>query len=380
MTKIVTTGGPEAATLDDRALGRATLARQHLLTRTSLSVPEMIEHLVGMQAQVPENPYVALWSRIDGFDATQLSDLIEARRCVRGSLMRGTLHLATDRDFLALWSLMRPVLERVLHSQSPFGRRIAGIDPLELMAVGRRYLEERPLTRAQLAPLVAQQWPDRDGGSLAYALTYLLALVQVTPRGLWRRSGASAFTTVEAWLGSSVAASADLEGVIVRYLAAFGPASVADMRTWSGLAGLRDIVDRLRPRLVVLRDGRGRELFDLPDAPRPHPATPAPVRFLPEYDNVLLAHADRSRFGTDEGVAELFGGRPIGLGSVLVDGRVTGTWRVVRVGPKRARTATLQIRTPPRVAADAGAEIIAEGERLLAFLADDAMARQVTLD
>ena len=124
---------------------------------------QMVEHLVGMQAQVPENPYVALWSRLVGFQPAELSDAIEQRRAVRGGLMRGTLHLTTDRDFLAIWPLIRPVLDRVLHGQSPFGRAMAGIDPAELMAAGRAWLDERPRTRAQLAPLMAERWPDHDG-------------------------------------------------------------------------------------------------------------------------------------------------------------------------------------------------------------------------
>ena len=292
--------------------------------------------------------------------------------------MRGTLHLATARDFVAIWPLMRPVLDRVLHSQSPFGRRMEGLDPDELMAAGRTWLEERPRTRAQLAPLIAERWPDHDAASLAYALTYLLPLVQVTPRGLWRRSGPSAFTTVEAWLGRPVDARPDVDAVVRRYLAAFGPATVADIRSWSGMAGLREVVDRLRPRLLILRDERGRELFDLPDAPRPDPETPAPVRFLPEYDNVLLSHADRSRFGAGERVAALFGERPIGLGSILVDGRVEGTWRVERVGGRQEPLATLHIRTLAPLGRVDHRAVTAEGRRLLAFLAADA-SREVRI-
>ena len=339
----------------------------------------MIEHLVGMQAQVPENPYVALWSRIEGFDAAELSDLITAREAARGGLMRGTLHLATKDDFLAIWPLIRPVLDRVLHSQSPFGRRMAGIEPEALMAAGRAWLEERPRTRAQLTPLLAERWPDHDAASLAYALTYMLPLVQVTPRGLWKASGPSAFTTVEAWLGRSVDREPDLDGLVQRYLAAFGPASVADVRAWSGISGLREVVDRLRPGLMAIPDDRGRELLDLPGAPRPDPDTPAPVRFLPEYDNVLLSHADRSRFGADERVTALFGERPIGLGAVLVDGRVQGAWHVERRGGKRDREATLQVRTVEPLGRAEYNEVADEGERLLGFLSLDASAREVRI-
>jgi len=329
-----------------------------------MPVPAMVEHLVGIQAQVPENPYVGLWSRLDGFTAGDLSDLVQARRAVRGGLMRGTLHLVTDREVLSLWPRIHPVLERLLHTGSPFGRRLTGLDVEQLLAAGRAWLEERPRTRAQLVPLLAERWPDHDAPSLAYALTYLLPLVQVTPRGLWRRSGPSAFTTIEAWLGQPIGAPVPTEDLLLRYLAAFGPAAVADMRSWSGLAGLRKVVEGMRPRLLSLRDERGRELFDLPDAPRPDPSTPAPVRFLPEYDNVLLGHADRSRFGTDERVATLFGERPIGLGSILVDGFLQGSWRLRR----EARTAMLDIRLVEPPSRPIRVELETEGSALVAFL------------
>ena len=358
-------GSPETV-LDPRALNRATLARQHLLVRVAVPATEMVEHLVGMQAQVPENPYVALWSRIEGFEPAELSEAIEQRRAVRGGLMRGTLHLATADDYLAIWPLIRPVLDRVLNTQSPFGRAMAGVDPEALTAAGRAWLDERPRTRAQLAPLLAERWPDHDGASLAYALTYLLALVQVTPRGLWQRSGASAFTTVEAWLGRPVESAPDIDALVIRYLAAFGPASVADIRAWSGIGGLREVVDRLRPGLVTFRDERGRELLDLPDALRPDPDTPAPVRYLPEYDNVLLGHADRSRFGADERVTALFGERPIGLGAILLDGIVRGSWRVRR----ERHAATMDIRTVDPLSPAESADVEDEGAALLDVLAD----------
>jgi winged helix DNA-binding protein len=371
--------GESGGTLGRRALNRATLARQHLLARTAMPAAAMVKHLVGMQAQVPENPYVALWSRLQGFEARELSDLLEARRAVRGGLMRGTLHLVTDTDYLALEPLLRPVLDRLFRTGSPFGRQIAGVDLCALLAVGRELLETQPRTRAQLVPLLAAHWPDHDASSLAYALTYLLPLVQVTPRGLWRRSGPSAFTTVEAWLGRSVDPEPDLDGLVGRYLAAFGPATVADMRSWSGISGLREVVDRLRPGLLVSRDERGRELFDVPDAPRPDPDMPAPIRFMPEYDNMLLGHADRSRFGDDERVAALFGDRPIGLGVILVDGRVQGTWRVERGGSKREAEATLRIRTVEPLGRTDHAATTEEGHRLLEFLAAEATSREVRI-
>ena len=149
--------------------------------------------------------------------------------------------------------------------------------------------------------------------------------MQTPPRGLWKRSAQVTSTTAEAWLGRPLSSTPSIDDMALRYFAAFGPATVADLRTWSRLTGLREVVERLRPRLVAFRDDAGRELFDLPDAPRPDPETPAPVRFLPQYDNVLLSHADRSRF-VDAGVS-----LPIGNGTVLVDGRVRATWTVDKV-------------------------------------------------
>src|SRR3954465_5126786 len=248
-----------------------------------------------MQAQVPSDPYVGLWSRLDGFRPADLSELLERRDVVRMPFLRATLHLVTRRDALALRPVVDAVLDRALHSQSPFGRAIVGVDVDELTSVASALLAERPRTRAQLGPLLAEHWPGHDGSSLAYACTYLLHLVQVTPRGLWKRRGPSAFTTLEAWLGERPRPNLPPAGRVLRYLTAFGPAAPADVRTWSGLTGAGEILERLRPTLRIMRDDAGRELFDVPRAPLPSADVPAPVRFLPEYDNAVLSHADRGR-------------------------------------------------------------------------------------
>ena len=316
--------------LDRRALNRATLERQLLLRRVRLPAAVVIEHLVALQAQVPHDPYVALWSRIEGFRPGQLSDLVAARAVVRVPLLRATIHLATAPDCLALRPLLQPVLERCLFSQSPFGRGLEGMDVAALVAAGRALVEERPRTRSELRPLLSARWPERDVESLVQGVTYLLPVVQVPPRGLWGGRGQATWTTVEHWLGAPMAAAAPVEATMLRYLRAFGPATDADARVWSGLTGLREVFERIRAHLVTFRDERGRELFDLPDAPRPDGGAPAPVRFLPEYDNVGLSHADRSRMA----------GRPLPpwpppgsggmLGTVLVDGFAAGFWRITR--------------------------------------------------
>ena len=184
---------------------------------------------------------------------------------------------------------MQRVVERTLFGSSPLRKAVDSVDVDELLSLFRELLEERPHTRAELVDAIRERWPDRDASSLGYAM-YLLPTVQVTPRGLWGKSGPSAFTTVERWLGRPVEAGMEPDDLFRRYLAAFGPSTVADAQNWSGLSGLKAVFERLRPGLRTFRDERGRELFDAPDAPLPNPDTPA-ARFLPEYDNVGLAHA-----------------------------------------------------------------------------------------
>jgi DNA glycosylase AlkZ-like len=276
-------------TLTARALNRALLARQGLLQRAAVPALEMVEQLVGMQAQVPENPYVALHARLSTFDPRTLS---------------------------------------------------------------------APRTRAELATHLQARWPDADPAVLAQAVTYLSPLIQVPPRGLWGGRGQARWALAE---HDGTAAEAD--GLVLRYLRAFGPAGTADIRTWSGLTGLKTVVDRLRPDLRTFADERGAELLDVPSAPLPDPATPAPPRFLPEYDNISLSHADRAR---------ILGGRGPGLpfprgswiGTLLVDGFYRANWRF--------DDGTLTIdRFAPASDDPRGtrAAIEAEGERLIGLLA-----------
>jgi hypothetical protein len=358
--------------LSPRALNRAMLERQGLLRRWPISAAEALEQLVGIQAQVPLAPYVGLWSRLEDFQTDELADLLSTRGAVRASLMRATLHLVTARDCLRLRPVLQQVMERGFKTGSLFGRALAGVDLDELLATARTLLEEQPLSRAELGPLLAERWPDRNPVDLAYGVSYLLPLVQVPPRGVWRQAGSARLATVESWLGRPMDANTDPNEMVMRYLAAFGPASVGDIRAWSGLAGVRAIADRLRPTLRIFRDDTGRELLDMPGAPLPDSDSPALPRFLPEFDNVLIAYADRRRIIPPQHHSQVIA--KLGGPMLLVDGFVGGFWRVTREDAK----ATLHVELREGLADWQIEPIAAEGERLLAFMAPEAKSRAVS--
>lgn len=350
-----------SATLSDRVLGRSTLQRQHLLARAPISVPAMLEHLVGLQGQVPGVPYTALWSRVVGFDPEELSSAMAARTVVRAPLMRTTLHTVTARDCLALQPVTAPVLARTFASTA-WGRRLRGQDLGPAFAAAGTLVAERPLTRAALAKELAPRFPELDATSLAWAFSYLAPVLQPTPRGLWRRSGPSALTTIEAWLGQAPGAGMGLDTLVRRYLTAFGPASVNDVQAWCGLTRLREITEGMDLRRH--RSAAGAELLDLADATLPDEDVPAPVRFLGEYDNALIGYADRSR--TDAGSAlDLPQGGPGGaVGTVLVDATVRAAWALRRRGD--GFTLTVHPRSPlPR---DDAEEVVREATALGTFL------------
>ena len=347
--------------LTAQALNRASLARQHLLERRTTSSAAALEHLVGLQAQEPQEPYVGLWSRLHAFEPAGLVALLEDRDAVRTALMRRTLHLVTARDALALRPLHQPML--VTRMLGTLRRRLPGVD-LDLLAeLARPLFEQEPRGVTEVARLLADRWPEVAPRDLGDALSSLLPLVQVPPRGLWRQEGAARQTTIEAWLDrpqDQPGTSAD--ALVLRYLAAYGPASSADVRAWSGLTGLRAALQRLRPGLRTFRDERGRELFDIPDGPLPGPETPAPPRFLPAFDNAVLGYDDRSRI-IDDAHRRL---SVQGARFVLVDGRVAGTWTTDQ-GIDHLTLGVRPLRPLRPVDRDA---IVAEGESLLTFLAD----------
>jgi len=316
--------------LDTRALNRATLARQLLLDHADLPVLDAVAHLCGLQAQEPQEPFVGLWSRLRAFDPAVLSDLLTGRRVVRTPLMRRTVHLLTADDLLA-WRARHDTMlrQRVL---ATYRRELDGVDLDDLAAAGRAVMaDDEPRSMTELARALAERWPTpgpRPLGELLVAA--LIPMVQLPPRGLWRTKGGVRNALLSSWLSREIdppapdGADPVGEALVRRYLAAFGPAATADLRAWSGLAGLPAAVAAIRDELVTFRDERGRELLDLPDAPRPDPDTPAPVRFLPAFDNALLGYDDRSRIVDDAHRTVSVAGERV----VLVDGRVAATWNV----------------------------------------------------
>jgi winged helix DNA-binding protein len=238
-------------------------------------VIETVEHLGGLQAQAPFPPYYGLWSRLDGFRPDDLAGLLLSRAVVRIALMRGTIHLVSSRDCMMLRPLTQPVLDRAL--KSLFGKHLPGVDTGAIAAAGRALVEDQPRTFADLGALLAERWPEHPPVTLAQTVRALVPLVQVPPRAVWDRAGQPLHTSAESWLGRPLDPQPSLTGLVRRYLAAFGPATVADIQAWSGLTRLREPVEELGAELRAFRGEDGSELFDLPGAPRPDPGTPAPV-------------------------------------------------------------------------------------------------------
>lgn len=313
-----------------RALNRATLARQFLLERADVPVLDAVAHLGGLQAQEPQEPFAGLWSRLRAFDPATLSSLLVDRHVVRTHLMRRTVHLVTADDALA-W---RPRHETMLRQRvlGVYRRELDGIDLDELAAAGREAMSDgRPRSMTELGRVLVDRWPEPGPRVLGEAVVAaLVPVVQLPPRGLWRSAAGAQYVPLSSWLCRAIDSPSPAgsdpvgEALVRRYLAAFGPAATADLRAWCGLAGLPRAVAAVRDELIVLRDERGRELLDLPDAPRPDPDATAPVRFLPAFDNAILGYDDRSRIVDDAHRGLSVAGER----AVLVDGRVAATWIV----------------------------------------------------
>lgn len=344
-------------TLDRRTLNRTLLARQLLLEPARTGALDVIEHLVGMQSQAPAAPYLGLWTRLEDFAFAELAQLMTDRRVVRIVLMRTTVHLVSAADALRLRPLVQPGIDRAF-SSSGWARGCAGVGRDELVAAGREWLIGEPRDPAQLRDLCAARWPDADPASLVNALRGFAPLVQVPPRGLWGMAGRPVYAALEDWLDRPLA-EPDHADMVRRYLAAFGPATVADAQKWSGMTRLREVFAGMALR--TYRDENGRTLYDLPDAPLADPATPVPARFVADFDNLLLSHADRGRILAEEHRRPVMGANVIVRGTFLVDGFVGGTWRI-----DRARgSATLSLAPFARLSGDDRDALVARAARLL---------------
>ncbi|WP_106396805.1 winged helix DNA-binding domain-containing protein [Actinocorallia populi] len=356
--------------LSRRALNRALLRRQLLDERTRLGTEEVLRHLVGLQAQQPIPPYFGLWSRVEGFAPDDLAELVAGRKAVRASLMRCTVHLVTADDCLRLRHVMGPVIDRQLRGNSTWAAALAKIPDLEALAEAAREFLAEPRGSKELGERLGKQWPEHDPAGLARVAQFLVPVLQTPPRGLWGRSGMPAWAEMESWLGSPVDRTAQAGEVLLRYLAAFGPASVADMQKWSGLTGLAEVCAGLDLR--TFRDEQGRLLYDLPDLPLPDEDAPVPVRLLAEYDNVVLSHADRSRILDAGHLPRVVTKNGIVKGTVLVDGFVCGTWKLGK--------GSVAV-TPFAGLSPADTEAVeAEAHRLLAFASPAAKSPKVDFD
>lgn len=335
---------------------------------------DVIAHLVGLQAQEPPDPYIGLWSRLVDFDPHELESLILDREVVRLVVQRGTVHTVTADDCRTLRPLAQPILTQQLRNHRDYRGLLDGVDLDEVMAFARVVLTEKPRNNRQLRETLGARFPDHHAGALAFACRNLLPFVQVPPRGLWATPGEVVGTTAEAWIGRPLHPDPSVDDVMERYLGAFGPATVQDAATWSRYTGLREVFERIRPRLRNFRDADGREYFDVPEGPRPDPDTPAPVRLLPQYDNVLLSHADRSRLVVDGEYAGLWLGATGFLGNVLVDGMLVGLWRFdqpTRVVQRGTKPAVLTITTIRALSRGETSAVEAEARSFLDFVSPD---------
>ncbi|NEA36007.1 winged helix DNA-binding domain-containing protein [Streptomyces sp. SID13031] len=349
--------------LSPRAINRATLARQLLLERSDLSVAQAVERLAGMQGQEPKHPYVGLWSRLSDFADADLTAAAAAREVVRATLFRGTLHLVTAEDYLRFRTTLNPVLEAGLKL---LGDRAAGLEPEKVAAAARQLLAVEPLTFTEVRDALQAQFPEVNYRALGFCTRMMVPLIISPAETRWGWTANARFTPAEQWIGKKLRRSAAPEELVVRYLEAFGPAGPADFQTWSGLPRAKQLFDSMD--LEVFTDESGKTLYDVPGAPRPSEDTVAPVRFLPEFDNLLLAHAKRQRIIADEYRPAVFTKNLRVKSTYLVDGLVAGMW----TAEMKRGVATLTLTPFGRTLKKTATELEREGTALLRFLEPDA--------
>jgi Winged helix DNA-binding domain len=311
----------EPRTLTQRELNRALLARQMLLERAPLTIPRALERMGGLQAQYAPSMYIGLWSRIQGFERDALTEALQRRRVVQGTLQRATIHLVSKRDYWPFEIAVRDARREAW--RKPAGR--AG-SIAKLPGAARKLrprLAEGPIERAELDKLVG------GGAQVINGVGMYVSLVRVPPSGTWERRRADIYAAAEDWVGPpNVEYDDAVEHVIRRYLGGFGPAAIKDIADWTGLPG-REItraLSRIKTREFA---GPSKEkLVDLPRAPIPDGDTPAPVRFLPVWDATLLVHARSTGILPEKYRPRIFNTKtPHSVNTFLVDGEVAGTWR-----------------------------------------------------
>jgi hypothetical protein len=349
--------------LTTRALNRAALGRQLLLKRATLPPVAAIERLGGMQAQLARPPFIGLWTRLADFSRADLIRAIARGDVVRGTTLRGTIHLMSRRDFLMVRPAVQPVLSKAM--TRVFGRSLGTMDVDGFLAAARSCFEATPCTFAKLRDHLRARFPSLDERAMGYVVRMQLPLIQLPRDGEpWGYPSAADFTVADTYLGETIGRETPAHSLALRYFEAFGPASIQDFQTWSGLSAARPVIDAIRPKLVMVRDEHGRELFDVPKGVRDNADATAPVRFLPDYDNLLLAYADRTRIIDDTHKKLLATKNLVVPATFLVDGRVAGMWKI-EMKKKDARlllTPFAALKKPVRQALEE------EGEQLLRFV------------
>lgn len=351
--------------LSRRALNRATLARQMLLSRKKVGVVKAVEDLLGLQAQIPKPPFIALWSRLENFQREQLKKVIHQKKLVRATTMRCTIHLMSTGDFVEFRPALQPALDRALGWVK---KHLADLELQALVAAAKNYFEEQPRTFGALRDHFKKHGPRGNERAMAYAVRTQLPLIQVPDDSEWCWPGQAKFAVAETYLGRKLSLAAAAHELALRYLAAFGPATAADFQMWSSLPSMKQVFEDLRPQLRTFRDEQGRELFDLPNAPRPDEDTPAPARYLPDYDNLVLGHADRTRLIEDAHRKRIATTNLRILATFLADGRVAGVWRQEH----KNGTALLVVTPFYPLEKQVKIELENEGLALLHFLEPDA--------
>lgn len=315
--------------LSTRVLTRTLWVRQQLVPgcRTVTGTDAMVEHLIGLQAQDNLPPYLSLAARLDDFEPSHLSDRLEARALVRFRTMRGTVHVLTPDDALTLRTWVQPALDRVSASNAQ-NKPAAHLGNADVGAAVRDLLAGGAMPLTELAHRLTSVFPEVPEPVLRHVVPERAPLVQVPPRGLWKRSGGVAYALVDDWLGRP-AVEADLPDLVRRYLRAYGPATPADMTKWSTVTRLAPTFTEMARagELVTLGDDRGRTLYDVPDGVLAEDDLDLPVVMLGTYDNLFLSHADRDRIAPDE-MRRRWMGPNGGIGHTLfVDGLLAGSWR-----------------------------------------------------